>query len=340
MLHLLSALLFLLILSPACRARDSYEAEKCERDHIRRLDEFSNWADSHPVSVHERHVRLEDMLEDMVACFGNAASKSNEVLQCDFGADDNKLKVSESSIVLVGNGASLLKNHMGSRIDAFEDVLRFNNVKIKGFEAAVGSKTTIVFIGSTFEICPCTEEHHRYGIKSVECCDDDMAAEFWSGFEKRHQIKVISASTRLPAFLLTAPSAPLSVRTMRHVYRFQPWPTGALANAVLSRLATLDPSISTRFRPETVLRNGMYSIMLLLECGIRPTLAGFDVNYSRDAPYVHHYYPLANEPVQAFVGAEKQATVLEHEKGYHDFETEAKVLQELLAAGAVVELKP
>lgn len=47
-----------------------------------------------------------------------------------------------SSVVLVGNGPSVLAGEMGSLIDSFEDVVRFNNCKTQGFEKHVGSRTT------------------------------------------------------------------------------------------------------------------------------------------------------------------------------------------------------
>lgn len=47
-------------------------------------------------------------------------------------------------IVLIGNGASLLNQNLGKIIDTqFDEVVRFNNFQIKGFEKDVGTKTTI-----------------------------------------------------------------------------------------------------------------------------------------------------------------------------------------------------
>lgn len=48
----------------------------------------------------------------------------------------------EARVVLVGNGPSVLASQMGSVIDAFDVVIRFNNFKLPGFEAHVGSKVT------------------------------------------------------------------------------------------------------------------------------------------------------------------------------------------------------
>jgi FkbM family methyltransferase len=47
------------------------------------------------------------------------------------------------SCVLVGNGPSVLKRGLGAKIDAFDQVCRFNQFKIQGFESEVGQKTTL-----------------------------------------------------------------------------------------------------------------------------------------------------------------------------------------------------
>ncbi len=50
---------------------------------------------------------------------------------------------SDATCVLVGNGPSSLEARNGDKIDAFEHVVRLNNYMIEGFEAFVGSKTTL-----------------------------------------------------------------------------------------------------------------------------------------------------------------------------------------------------
>lgn len=46
------------------------------------------------------------------------------------------------TVILIGNGKSLLKRNLGDRIDCFDEVYRFNCYKLKGFEKHIGSKTT------------------------------------------------------------------------------------------------------------------------------------------------------------------------------------------------------
>lgn len=47
------------------------------------------------------------------------------------------------SCVLVGNGPSLRQQHLGSRIDAFDDVIRFNDYQLADYAGAVGLKTSL-----------------------------------------------------------------------------------------------------------------------------------------------------------------------------------------------------
>lgn len=49
------------------------------------------------------------------------------------------------SIIIVGNGTSVLEKTNGDKINSFDKVLRFNGFKIKGFEKNVGTKTNIWF---------------------------------------------------------------------------------------------------------------------------------------------------------------------------------------------------
>lgn len=47
------------------------------------------------------------------------------------------------TVVVVGNGPSALKANMGSIIDAHQHVVRFNNYKVEGFSAQVGTRTSM-----------------------------------------------------------------------------------------------------------------------------------------------------------------------------------------------------
>jgi hypothetical protein len=49
-----------------------------------------------------------------------------------------------TNIILVGNGPSLLSREIGSEIDSFDKVVRFNNFELEGFEKHVGKKCSIL----------------------------------------------------------------------------------------------------------------------------------------------------------------------------------------------------
>ncbi len=48
------------------------------------------------------------------------------------------------SIILVGNGSSVLQSKRGQEIDKFDVIVRFNNFQLDGFVENVGSKTDII----------------------------------------------------------------------------------------------------------------------------------------------------------------------------------------------------
>jgi len=53
-----------------------------------------------------------------------------------------------NSIIIIGNGESILKNKFGKKINLFKDIIRINNFITKGYEPFIGSKTTIWFNGA------------------------------------------------------------------------------------------------------------------------------------------------------------------------------------------------
>lgn len=55
----------------------------------------------------------------------------------------SNIQLSSDTIVVIGNGTSVLEREMGDIINAFQHVVRFNDFQIKGYERYIGSKTTI-----------------------------------------------------------------------------------------------------------------------------------------------------------------------------------------------------
>ena len=56
------------------------------------------------------------------------------------------------SILIIGNGQSILNNNFQNQIDNFDTVLRINNYKINGYEQFLGSKTDIWFNGANSKL--------------------------------------------------------------------------------------------------------------------------------------------------------------------------------------------
>jgi len=52
-------------------------------------------------------------------------------------------------VIIVGNADTLLGKNLGSVIDSYDDVIRINNFKTKGYEKDVGTKTTGVHINES-----------------------------------------------------------------------------------------------------------------------------------------------------------------------------------------------
>jgi hypothetical protein len=51
------------------------------------------------------------------------------------------------SVILIGNGTSVLDSSNGPKVDLFQTIGRFNRYEIKGYEKHVGTKTSIWFCG-------------------------------------------------------------------------------------------------------------------------------------------------------------------------------------------------
>lgn len=57
--------------------------------------------------------------------------------------ETNMVDLSNKSVIVVGNGPSILKHEVGTEIDKFDIVIRVNGFRIKGFEKYCGTKTNI-----------------------------------------------------------------------------------------------------------------------------------------------------------------------------------------------------
>ena len=60
--------------------------------------------------------------------------------------------MNDKSILVIGNGESILNQRLQKKIDSFDKVLRINNYIIKDFELFVGTKTDIWFNGANSKL--------------------------------------------------------------------------------------------------------------------------------------------------------------------------------------------
>ncbi|MFQ6609346.1 MAG: glycosyltransferase family 29 protein [Fidelibacterota bacterium] len=63
-----------------------------------------------------------------------------------------EINISSSSILIIGNGQSVLNQELGEKIDRFETVGRINNYSTRGFEKFIGSHTDIWFNGANQQL--------------------------------------------------------------------------------------------------------------------------------------------------------------------------------------------
>lgn len=60
--------------------------------------------------------------------------------------------MNDKSILVIGNGESILNQRLQKKIDSFNTILRINNYIIKDFESFVGTKTDIWFNGANSKL--------------------------------------------------------------------------------------------------------------------------------------------------------------------------------------------
>ena len=78
-----------------------------------------------------------------------------------------------SSILIIGNGESILKYDFGQKIDTYPTIARINNYKIKGYEQKVGTKTDIWINGANSKL----EKKPNYPNKILTFIPSDILAK-------------------------------------------------------------------------------------------------------------------------------------------------------------------
>eukprot|EP00899_Mesostigma_viride_P009207 jgi/Mesvir1/18288/Mv14033-RA.1 len=176
-------------------------------------------------------------------------------------------------VVMVGNSAKLTQGGelVGSMIDQFDEVIRFNANPTDGFEDAVGSKRTIEVINDLYDFCGC-----NHG----ECCSRPKRIQFWRmmappGAPQTHVILFNNAIAGEEWFRSGS-----SDHTLKVTIAPVPEACGPPLNLWAEQHGVL-----TRFPHWSKCRSGMRMLVLLLLHGVRPTLAGFDTS---EKTYAHY----------------------------------------------------
>merc|ERR1712070_39508 len=74
---------------------------------------------------------------------------------------------SAKSIVVVGNGMSVLGSGLGSVINQYDEVARFNFYETKGYEKDVGTKTSIWVMAQIKDPRTTPEDGRKEGVSKI-----------------------------------------------------------------------------------------------------------------------------------------------------------------------------
>ena len=179
------------------------------------------------------------------------------------------------NIAIIGNSSSILKKKNGSKIDSYDDVIRFNNSKTRTFEDNVGKKTTIRVINNvTFE---CIKpglgwEDSKYDYNFVLSLNNIKIVTI-SPYTIRKDIKNKNMKNNNDYFFLEKRYIQFLI-CLNFIKNFDIF--FGLTNILLKR-----KNFSI----------GFYSILLCIVSGIRPHLYGFDL--TEDMTKRSHYWEKA-----------------------------------------------
>ena len=187
-----------------------------------------------------------------------------------------------SSIILVGSSPDILKNELGHKIDSFSNVVRFNDVKVKGFEKNIGTKTTLLVMNSAaFDSSRKSydkifgKDHTNYDIKN-----------------KLNNINILTYPIRQvikPKLTLQQKKELFNIHESNDIFVFwKPFTNGIKNEDLLSFIKNgtfklpypkndnIIPDL--KYGNKKKLSLGITFILILVHNGIRPTITGFTLN--------------------------------------------------------------
>lgn len=177
----------------------------------------------------------------------------------------------KANCILVGNGASLSGSKLGPKIDAFDEVLRFNDFVTSGFEADVGTKTTIWCAGGRNKIPSSAKPRPSLKIVGGHChvvnSKPDIAP---SAADLPTKVLFLHGETGNPGY------AP------KQLWRIPMEHYNAMRDQVRS--------LSQKENKDVLLPSaGLVAASWLIKNGVILSLAGFD-HFDRSQSPNHHYW--------------------------------------------------
>lgn len=205
------------------------------------------------------------------------------------------------SVLLIGNGGSLKGSGLGNKIDEFDEVIRINEGKTKGWEEDAGTKFTI---WATFN--PQKKFIKYYGNYRNMGYNDEQIADMLSGVKEIWYISPVSK------YLHMWPQ-------MNRLYRKM-----KIDDAII-RLESEDSRqiISHIVNHPTT---GFILMNILLSMYDHIYIAGFDFLGSRKQINTHHYF--TDTKPKAILGDSP-----------HEFDKEAKWVEEVIEMGNIIDLE-
>jgi hypothetical protein len=195
-------------------------------------------------------------------------------------------------VAIIGSSPSLISRSLGSTIDSFDTVIRFNGAITKGFEKSVGGRTDLIcigldlayfsnypYIGPQGDVTISASKNRQQNALILKGLSDSSKFITWSHEEERAE-KNRQHENML--YMLDCIGA-------ERLYSW--WPEkGAQevkdnyqGNRILEEFA-----IPARLCSGKGMRTGFRTVLMLVKSGIKPSLFGFDVD--PEIKSAQHYY--------------------------------------------------
>ncbi|MEP4888646.1 MAG: glycosyltransferase family 29 protein [Aliiglaciecola sp.] len=195
-------------------------------------------------------------------------------------------------VAVIGSSPSLMKKELGSEIDSFQAVFRFNGALTKGFERNVGSKSDYIclgldlayfsnypFIGPVGNVIT-TDSPNRYQNSLIlKALNIDTKFITWS-----HEIERASLNRQHENYLHL-----IACLNSEDVFTWWPEKTeqevkdNYQGNRILEEY-DIDPLLCSG----KGMRTGFRTVLMLVKSGVKPSLFGFDVD--ENIKSARHYY--------------------------------------------------